>query len=210
MKNNWKDIKWIFEPDGTLRDIYVQDVDESDYRKVVDLLNSEYELKFGSEGVRQIDFKYLKSMWNDESGQIESKSVAIDLNGILINSHFFIPDQIEFDLDPKQISQMGDLQQILNFMTNISKTISKQVTLTDENRVVFPLIKIDTQKERHIVLSKVEMMKISKKAEVYPNWFVRMKNLLFPKRLSVEEFEYETMKSAFREFESTPKERNVW
>jgi len=208
MKKNWKDIKWIFKPDGALRDIYVQDVNETDYRKVVNLLNSEYKLKFGNSRVSQIDFSYLKKVWNDEAGQLESKYVSIDLNGIIVNSHFFLEEQIEFDVDPKQIKSFTDLDQILNLMTDISKTIRKQVTLTDENTIEFPLIKIDSQKGKCIILSEKEMMEISKKSKITPNWFARIKTLFFPKTL--EEFEYEAMESAFRNFEPTPKERNVW
>ena len=96
MKKNWEDIKWIFEPDGALRDIYVQDVGQSDYRKLINLLNSQYKLKFGGEYSNQIDFDYIQKMWNDETGKIETKSLTINLEGITVKSHFFIPEQIEF------------------------------------------------------------------------------------------------------------------
>ena len=95
-------------------------------------------------------------------------------------------------------------------MTAISKTINKQVTLTDENRIEFPLIKIDSQNGKEIVLSEDEMIKISKQSGIYPNWFTRIKNLIFPKKKTIEELEYEAMQSAFKQFEPTSKERNVW
>ena len=210
MKKNWEDIKWIFEPDGALRDIYVQDVGQSDYRKLINLLNSQYKLKFGGEYSNQIDFDYIQKMWNDETGKIETKSLTINLEGITVKSHFFIPEQIEFDIQPRQIIQLSDFDKVLNFMENISKVVGKQVTLTNENRIEFPLIKIDSKKGIEIILRKDEMIKISKKAGIYVNWFGRIKNLLFPKKFSREEFEYEAMKSAFEQFEATPKERNVW
>ena len=210
MKKNWEDIKWIFEPDGALRDIYVQDVRQSDYRKLINLLNSQYKLKFGGEYSNQIDFDYIQKMWNDETGKIETKSLTINLEGITVKSHFFIPEQIEFDIQPRQIIQLSDFDKVLNFMENISKVVGKQVTLTNENRIEFPLIKIDSKKGIEIILRKDEMIKISKKAGIYVNWFGRIKNLLFPKKFSREEFEYEAMKSAFEKFEATPKERNVW
>ena len=34
-KRNWDNAKWIFESDGTFRDIYVQDVNESDWEKLI-------------------------------------------------------------------------------------------------------------------------------------------------------------------------------
>lgn len=210
MKRNWNDMKWIFESDGALRDIYIQDVDEIDYRRIINLLNSDYKLKFGNKNDNQIDFEYIQKVWNDETGQLESKSVTIDLNGISIKSHFFIPEQIEFDIEPKQINQLSDLNLVLKFMTDISKAVTKQVTLTDENRIEFPLIKVDSQRGKEIILSKREMMKISKKNGIYPNWFSRIKNLIFPKKLTLEQYEYEAMESAWKQFEPTPKEKNVW
>jgi hypothetical protein len=62
---NWKDIEWIFEKDGALRDIYVQNTTISDWQKVVDLLNSDYKLTFGvyeDNLTDKIDFGYVKTM----------------------------------------------------------------------------------------------------------------------------------------------------
>ena len=39
---DWDDIKWIFELDGTLRDIYVQEVSIIDWENLIDLLNKRY------------------------------------------------------------------------------------------------------------------------------------------------------------------------
>jgi len=210
MKKNWQQVKWIFKSDGALRDIYVQDVDQSDYRKLINLLNSEYKIKFGEKNSPQIDFSYIQRMWTDESDELGSTSLTIDLGGVLIKSHFFIPEQIEFDLAPRQINQLSDLNLIIDFMSAISKTIKKQVTLTNENNAVFPLIKIDFLKGIEIVLSEKEMIQISKAAGIYPHWFTRIKNVLFPKKLTAEDFEYEAMKSAFAQFEPTPIEENIW
>ena len=40
MTRIWDDIKWIFELDGSLRDIYVQDVTLSDWETLIDFLNT--------------------------------------------------------------------------------------------------------------------------------------------------------------------------
>ncbi len=51
-------IQWIFEPDGSLRDIYVQDVTLLDWEKLIDFFNLNYELKFGENDINQIDKEY--------------------------------------------------------------------------------------------------------------------------------------------------------
>ena len=49
MNYNWDNIHWIFKPDGLLRDIYIQETSLSDWNKVIDILNSEYDLTYFSE-----------------------------------------------------------------------------------------------------------------------------------------------------------------
>jgi len=211
-ERNWNKAKWIFESDGALRDIYVQDVNESDWKKLIAYLNSKYVLEFGTDkdsSSNKIDFDFIQKMWNDETGELETKSLTIDLNGILIKSYFFSPEQIEFDIKPSEIKSLSELNQILEFMSSISKMIKKQVTLTGENQAEFPLIKIDFQNESEKILTKKEMIRISKKAGIYNNCFSRIKDLISPKKITIEELEYKAMESACKSFEPVQKEKNV-
>ena len=61
MTRNWNDIKWIFEPDGSLRDIYVQDVTLSDWEELIDFLNLNYDIKFGEDEQNQIEKEQIVS-----------------------------------------------------------------------------------------------------------------------------------------------------
>ena len=45
---SWDHVKWMFEPDGALRDIYVQESTIQDWDKLVDLLNDDFSVKFGT------------------------------------------------------------------------------------------------------------------------------------------------------------------
>ncbi len=212
-ERNWNKAKWIFKPDGGLKDIYVQDIDSTDWQKLIEFLNSKYNLIFGVDkenGTNQIDFDYVQKMWNDETGKLESKSLTIDLNGVTVKSYFFCPDQIEFDIKPAEIQSESELDSILDFMQSISKVLKKQSTLTDENNPEFPLIKIDYDKGIEKVLTKSEMIEISKKAGIYNNWISRIKGFFFPKPITNEELEYMAMESACKPFEPVPKEQNVW
>ena len=76
---NWKNIEWIFEKDGALRDIFVQNATISDWKNVVDLFNSEYKLTFGTykDNLKdRIDFSYVETMFADETGELEIKSAS--------------------------------------------------------------------------------------------------------------------------------------
>ena len=80
MKRNWNEIKWIFEPDGSLRDIYVQEVSIGDWEKLIDLLNNKYSLRIGISGgetnPNKIDKIYAIEYLTDGSGEMESTNRA--------------------------------------------------------------------------------------------------------------------------------------
>ena len=49
--------KLDFEPNGVLRDIYVQEVNIDDWKKLIDFLNSNYKLKILRTNENRIDEK---------------------------------------------------------------------------------------------------------------------------------------------------------
>lgn len=213
MKRDWNDIKWIFESDGALRDIYVQEVSANDWGKIIDLINKNYEVYFGETGEsknnQKIDKKYVIEYLTDQSGEKVSKSASIVLDHIGLNCHFFLKDQIEFDIDPKEINSIEDFELIENFMMEISKTTHNQVTLTDENRPDFPLIKIDINKGINRILTEDDVKdyfgdpnSLTKKMELFKN---KMEMKFFPNR-----FKDRIMKSAHEPYRSTKKDENVW
>ena len=63
MAVTWDNIALIFEPDGSLRDIYVQEISLDDWGNLIDFLNNNYNLKYGVTGEEkdsnQIDKDYI-------------------------------------------------------------------------------------------------------------------------------------------------------
>lgn len=209
---NWNNIKWIFEKDGALRDIYVQNATISDWEKTIDLLNSEYKISYGNSEenfTNQIDLDYVKKMFADETGELEIKFVRIDLDGILILSHFFLEEQIEFDINPTEIKTELEFNKITDFLKSISSKLDKQITLCGENQPEFPLIKIDTKNGIEKILTEKEAENLWKKSDQNFSVFTKLKSKIimkyFPKM-----FEKKIMESANSEYKSTPKEKNVW
>ena len=209
---NWKNIEWIFEKDGALRDIYVQNATISDWEKVVDLLNSEYKLTFGvyEENLTdKIDFEFVKTMFADETRELETKSATIDLSGIVVKCFFFLENQIEFDINPTEIKTELEFNKVTDFMESISTKLEKQITLCGENQPEFPLIKIDTKNGIEKILTEKEAENLWKKSDQNFSGFTKLKSKIimkyFPKI-----FEKKIMESANSEYKSTPKEKNVW
>lgn len=209
MIRNWDDIKWIFEPDGSLRDIYVQDVTISHWEKLIDFLNLNYELKFGENEINQINKEYVLRYLNSGTGEMESKSLKIDLNGINVHCYFFLPEQIEFDIDPKDINTIKEFENIEMFMISISKTLNNQVTLTGENSPEFPLFKIDFDKKINKVLTKKEANELLGKQNSILTQFNFLKTRV-KMRFFSRKFESQIMKSVNDTYKPTGKNKNVW
>lgn len=55
MEINWDEVKWIFESDGFLNDLYIQDTSWDDWEKVINFLNSNYNLEFVYDGDKKVN-----------------------------------------------------------------------------------------------------------------------------------------------------------
>ncbi len=201
MKHNWNDLKWIFEPDGSLIDIYVQEISLSDWGKLIDLLNSKY--------LTQIDKEHAIAYLADDSGEMEGVSATLYLNKVQVNCHFFLPEQIEFDIDPKEINSIEDFQYVVAFMEDISVTLDNQVTLTGESSPEFPLVKIDCSSGINRVLTEQEAQHYWGK----PNWIMSKIRLLkwgFQMKFFRKRFQEKLLNSANEPYKSTKKVDNAW
>jgi hypothetical protein len=66
--------------------------------------------------------------------------MKIDASGILINCHFFSKEEIEFDIDPKDVTEQSDLDALCEFMRMVGKVVGKPTILTPENFQDKPII----------------------------------------------------------------------
>jgi len=207
MKIDWNKIKWIFKPDGTLRDIYIQEVSLSDWNNLIDLINEKYTVKY--KGKKKIAKQEVIEYLMDETGEVEFKTVSIELEKIKLNCHFFLEDEIEFDIHPKQINSLEDFEFLEKFMNDVSKSLDNQVTLTYENDSKFPLMKIDVNRDIYRILTEEE----AKEYWGDPNSFISKMRLFKIKtemKLTLNRFKEKLLKSANEGHKSTKKDENVW
>jgi hypothetical protein len=213
MKRNWDDIKWIFDMDGGIRDIYVQEVSISDWEKLIDLLNEKYSVKSVITGEErnqnQIDKEHVIKFLTDETGEMDSPFVSIDIGEIQINCHFFLTDQIEFDLNPEQINSIEDFEKVKKFMETVSQDLSNQVTLTGENSPEFPFVKIDKSNRISKVLTEAEVKTIYENSKTFKAKMTTLKTT-FQMKFFPKKFKELVMKNANDPYKSTKKNRNVW
>jgi hypothetical protein len=50
-----------------------------------------------------------------------------------LHGHFFSPDEIEFDLDPREVTGLGQAKALADFMRLLGEITAKTVILTAEN-----------------------------------------------------------------------------
>ncbi|WP_459926289.1 hypothetical protein [Flavobacterium covae] len=208
MNYNWENINWIFKPDGSLRDIYIQNTSIEDWGKLIDLLNSEYNLKYFSESKIDKDevLKYLK----DETGELECRTVSIEIENIKINCHFFLIEQIEFDIEPSEIKTKSDFEKVLSFMSLISSTLKKQITLTGENEANFPLVKINTEESIFKIITEKEIEKYYNKNNSKIKNSVNVLKFSFLMRFFPRFMKNRILRSANEPIKATKLNDNIW
>ena len=208
MNYNWENINWIFKPDGLLRDIYIQNTSIEDWGKLIDLLNSEYNLKYFSESKIDKDevLKYLK----DETGELECRTVSIEIENIKINCHFFLIEQIEFDIEPSEIKTKSDFEKVLSFMSLISSTLKKQITLTGENEANFPLVKINTEESIFKIITEKEIEKYYNKKNSKIKNSVNVLKFSFLMRFFPRFMKNRILRSANEPIKATKLNDNIW
>ena len=208
MNYNWENINWIFKPDGSLRDIYIQNTSIEDWGKLIDLLNSKYKLKYFSESkINKEDvLKYLK----DETGEMECRTVFIEIENIKINCHFFLIEQIEFDIEPNEIKTKLDFEKVLSFMSLISSTLKKQITLTGENEANFPLVKINSEENIFKIITEKEIEKYYIKNNSKIKNLVNVLKFSFLMRFFPRFMKNRILRSAKEPIKATKLDENLW
>lgn len=158
MNLNWSDVNWIFEPEGSLRDIYIKSVRAEDWIVLIDHLNQNYNIRYGpsieNKSINKIDKEYILKYFSDETAEMETKSASIFIDKIMINLHFFSDEEIEFDIDPNEINSNTDLEIIIGFMNDMSQILNKEAILTGEGESDYPLITVDYGREKIVLVTK--------------------------------------------------------
>ena len=127
---DWRD---VFHQDGSLRDIYIRGTTLVDWQRFLDFVRTQ---SGWTASFRWDDQE--RPMPADASDIFEERRhasplLSLSLQGIVVNCHFFMPDEIELDVDPRQIAQQDDAERVYAFLAQAGKHLRKEVTLTEEN-----------------------------------------------------------------------------
>ena len=133
---SWDTCKEDFRWDGSWRDIYITPASLEDWKKVYPFLRSQPEVEFltGSDAARlpeAIDASFFAE---------SHPTLRLSLGGVLVVFHFFTHEEIECDIDPREVTGQKDLDGILAFMRQLGDLTRKLAVLTPENMRDRPII----------------------------------------------------------------------
>ena len=139
----WDAVAHEFEWDGSLRDIYVRGATVADWQTVLDTVRVRYSpLTFvagGTPAVLPARAADVFPLWSGDAPPVLGFSVG----GVQLVCHFFTTDEIEFDLDPREVTGPERLGSVLAFLGDLARLTGKGAVLTPENVADEPIFRAD-------------------------------------------------------------------
>lgn len=127
---DWERVKRDFEWDGAWRDIYVLETSKDDWQRVLDVLRQWTPIPVFKQNGTIAPFPEQAA---DALADPDGGLLSIDVAGMLFNCHFFGADEIEFDLDPREVTGPERAEAVGRFMGVLGDATGKPVILTYEN-----------------------------------------------------------------------------
>ena len=127
----WTKVESDFEWDGSLRDIYVRSATLDDWRAVYRVLKASPDVEFRFDGEQAA----LPAEIDDVFAMRSRKSpmLSLKVGGVAVVFHFFTEEEIEGDIDPREVKSQAELDAVLAFLKKIGDSVRKPVLLTPEN-----------------------------------------------------------------------------
>lgn len=134
----WDTCRRDFEPDGALRDIYVQDTTVEHWCSLYNVLRATYRIEYSIDSTPQP----LPASADEalEARSTSSPMVCFRIGSAMVNCHFFTTNEIEMDIDPREIASQTALDELLGFLRLVGDTLGRPVILSYENDEEHPFI----------------------------------------------------------------------
>ncbi len=137
----WDQCRSNFAPDGALRDIYILRTSIDDWNHLLKAVCDHFRPEYTVDG--------LSHPMPADAGEVfaiqesTTQLLRVEIGSINAACHFFTIDEIEFDIDPREINSQESLDQMLEFVRLIGDSVSKQVIVTYESDQQHPFISYD-------------------------------------------------------------------
>jgi hypothetical protein len=128
---NWADCGDIWARDGSLRDIYIFNTTLEDWKKFLIFLTGRSGSVYSVDGESAPLPHNLQEQFRPDRER--SYLLAFPVGRLILHCHFFSVEEIELDLDPRDIQSQDDLSQLAPFLRELAALLGKEVRLTAEN-----------------------------------------------------------------------------
>jgi hypothetical protein len=123
---DWKAIRPMFDWDGSLRDIVIQDRDTADCQHSFERLERDAYATVPYPGTAWLPWHRNADSFIRFGGQ----AIEVRVGGMLLKCEIVSPPAIEFDLDPRRIGNATDFEQLTRMMQQAADATVKPVLLT--------------------------------------------------------------------------------
>jgi hypothetical protein len=137
---DWPQVAHEFEPDGSLRDIYVSDTSSADWQAVLDHLREKYgPVRLTVDGVDTPVPAHVRELFAIR--ERANPELGFLVAGMRLACHLFTQDEIEFDLRPEEVTGPDQLNALVVFLRELGRITGKSVALTPENLLASPILR---------------------------------------------------------------------
>ncbi|MBM7774716.1 hypothetical protein JOD54_004920 [Actinokineospora baliensis] len=144
----WSEVSDLFVPDGSLLDAYVFDTTVGDWQVFVDLVRSRgLWCRYSEDGHPKPLPEQVEAAF-ERQAEVGVLLQIRPVPQILVNTHFFTPDEIEVDFAPQELQGQERLNTVCAFLRAVSRRLGKPMVLTPENGPDHPLIGYDVDLDR--------------------------------------------------------------
>jgi hypothetical protein len=127
---SWSEAAPDFD-DGGLRDIYVFGTTPEDWETAYRFLIARYPHLFRLDGVEVVAPPHVHPILG--AAHDAAVLLALHVDGLHVNCHFFTADEIELDLDPREVVDDRSFQAVTLLLSGLGRLLDKRAVLTYEN-----------------------------------------------------------------------------
>lgn len=126
------------EDDGALSDIYVPGAKTGDWQRAIDTTTAQWPSTYTEDAE--------PAPLPDDVGVVfqhaQSRACLLRIEVtplISLNAHFFTPEEVEFDLDPRAVRDQVALDAVTEFVRTLGQTLSRPVYIGCESAAPRPM-----------------------------------------------------------------------
>ena len=145
---NWKICRKEFAPNGALRDIYILDASIEHWRKVFKILTTTYDLEYRVDGDVQPIPRSVDEIFDVRA--TASPLMRFQLAGVTVVCHFFCVEQIELDVDPREVNSATAFDGLISVLKLIGDGLDRRVIMSCESDEQHPFITYEPSRKEFV------------------------------------------------------------